>query len=209
MLGIILGLLCAGIGMVRKSKKWACLGRFLLGLGGRYNIPSSLAKDWNSGVVDYLNDTRVFIRPSANTQLFWVVGGMTLEDRGEYLYGEDVYDFHPQAGQHTILDGTYQCWAFSGGPKDQTRVPATIRGVRVMSAIQTLFRKLSYRYIREQDGYLLFSNDLWNALGGKPFTSVLKIHKKKRDSGVAPSPGNRSRAILLRCWKAAVNLRHR
>jgi hypothetical protein len=69
------------------------------------------------------------------------------------------------------------CWAFSGGPEDPTRVPATWGKYSVMSLIRMLLPKLTYKYIREDDGFLLFSNDLWNALGGKPFTSVLKTHK--------------------------------
>jgi hypothetical protein len=177
-LGLVLSLVCHTIAKLKHSQKWYCLGRFLLGRGGQYIIPSHVAKAWNTGTVKDLDNGRMFIRPDANTQLFWIVGGMTVErTKTTGIYGEDTYDFHPQVGQNTIKGGMLTCWAFSGGPEDPTRIPVTLGKYDIMPVVRALFPKLTYRYIREDNGFLLFSNDLWNALGGKPFTSMLKIHK--------------------------------
>lgn len=177
--GKVLALVCfvKALTLLRTSfwSKWFALGWFLAGFGGTWRLPSSICRDWNSGVVKCLDDNRMFIRPSANTTLFWIVGGMTVQNKGDgTIEGEDVYDFHPQMGQNTIIgDGCYT-WAWSGGENDPTQVPSEVKGVNLYNLVGKLVPKLRYRYIREHNGRLLFSNDLWNALGGRPFTSIVR-----------------------------------
>ena len=186
LLGKVLALVCfaKGLTMLRTNfwAKWFALGWFLAGFGGTWRLPSSICRYWNSGVVKRLDDNRMFIRPSANTTLFWIVGGMTVHKREDgSIGGEDRYDFHPQRGQNTIMgDGCYT-WAWSGGENDPTQIPSEVKGVNLYNLAGQLAPKLRYRYIREHNGRLLFSNDLWNALGGRSFTSIVRIrHDQKR-----------------------------
>ena len=180
LIGKLLALTCfiKALTLVRTNSwsKWAALGWFLSGIDGTWTIPSSIAKDWNTGVVKQLDDGNMFIRPSANTALFWIVGGMTLQNRGDGVYvGVDVYDFHPQKGQRTIAGDKCFTWAWSGGHNDPTQIPSNLKWVNLYNMLRWVAPKLRYRYIRERDGRLLMSNDLWNAIGGKPFRSVVKV----------------------------------
>lgn len=100
------------------SAKWQYLGRFLLGKGGSVILNQQLVDKGmaNLSPASHVRiDGQWFIRPEASEELFWMVGGMTLEEKSPGVWeGEDVYDFHPQYGQGVQAQRSSKlCWSFS------------------------------------------------------------------------------------------------
>lgn len=223
LIGLVLAIACLIIWRVKDNLKWFALAKFLIGpklgyvCGWSKNIDlshSELYKDWNSGRVESINKNTLSIRPSHRTTLFWLVGGLsaTKQANGDYL-ATDVYDFHTQKGQNTILgDQLGYSWAWSGLPDDPTKIPSQVTFVYEDWLIEHTPNKLrpyipyglwnllkdeqitvnfwrfipkalKGKYIKqyEHNGtqYLMFNNDLWNALGGVPFTTRFIIPQKE------------------------------
>lgn len=183
LLGLLIALCCVFVAALKAWRndktwaKWAALGLFLSALGGKWKIPSSIANEWDTGVTKNLGGGKMFIRPRADSSLFWIVGGMTVQktvmpDGSSLIEGEDVYDFHPQLGQRTLVNNDFQshCWAWSGGEDDPTQIPTTPVVSRVVGWLDP-----TGRHVRAIDGVYMFSNNFWNWVGGKPFTSVLRV----------------------------------
>jgi hypothetical protein len=63
-------------------------------------------------------------------------------------------------------------WAWSGGPRDETHVPSIWHGVHIVSVARVL--GLGEDLIKEEGNNVLFSNNLWNVLGGRSFTTILQ-----------------------------------
>lgn len=191
MLGITLACACAIVFLIKRTRrentahKWLALARFLLGIGGEYKPPKTIILEGlkHTAQCEATTDpitgelTGYTIRPESHTALFWIVGTMTIQYESGKLHGKDIYDFHPQFGQHTIQGPTAApCWAWSGGPGDPTQIPIKLgRYINLEKATKKVFPKLYPRYVKRVQGKLAFSNDVWNALGGKPFRTVIEL----------------------------------
>ena len=155
------------------GRKWQWLLHFLTGKGTPMTAP---VEGWNSGQVVRNDDGSIYIRPSQHTELFWLVGGMTLQQQEDgTLEGVDEYDFHPQAGQNTILNrDDLPAYAWSGGSQDQTQVRVEKLPGVAQKAILWLGHR-SHGLIRVVDGRVEVSNRFWNWLGGKPFQTIVRV----------------------------------
>jgi hypothetical protein len=182
LLGLGLATLCGTIFVLQRIRKqggwkWYSLSRFLFGIGGKWRVPHNVLDElpehfWRSGQV----------RPPSNKQLFWLVGTMTVDVKDGHVYGEDIFDFHPQIGQGVQAQACqnpkyWAQYAFSGGTGDPTQIIIPNALVQWMRKVLG-WTKLGSFFVRfEEHGpktsRMLFSNALWNALGGKPFISVV------------------------------------
>ncbi|RKY30292.1 MAG: hypothetical protein DRP74_07310 [Candidatus Omnitrophota bacterium] len=175
------------MGKITGQLRYQWLGYFLLGLGGTRRIPVPVVK---AGVArlalrEKVGKDTYLLRPEADTELFWLVGGFTAKVRKGKVVGRDVYDFHRQPGQNTILGNGMLTWAFS----EET-------GIRSFLAKAICFLGQRIEWFRVSRGHgivnvdpeplfklrnlddgrveLMISNDLWNYLGGRPFVSIIE-----------------------------------
>jgi len=151
------------------TPKWGWLGHFLGGTGKAKPVPEALAQDWDCNLVLPLGKGQSQIRPYPS-ELFWLVGTMTVTVDESRVYGVDMYDFHPQHGQQ-VVHGTDKSlsWGWSGTETDPTQVP--------FGFLAPLLNALWPGCFRSRGRSLEISNEFWNRLGGKPFPTVLEVSR--------------------------------